>query len=288
MFGSLFSKLLSAVAPSVASVILTTAAPTPPLEGLVSVKAQTPIEAPSGLFGTESSIVVPLTFEVQKDGTLQSENVEVPLDSRVVELMKMNLGDQAIVALRGLETALLQGLRQPSPGIRKASAEVLPEVQKAVPFSVAGDINIPTKVEKQVEKIARKVLERTGTRVVVTSAARTAQSQADAMRIKMDLGENPKRLYANKRAAGEIANAYSWAKKTGLPTEAVTNTMAMVIQRQIDAGVYISRHLHEGAVDFRSRDLNAWEKRVVKQVAVEEGAKVLMESTPPHIHIEVL
>ncbi|HSI72331.1 MAG TPA: hypothetical protein VK934_04080 [Fimbriimonas sp.] len=277
------------MAPTVASVVFSTApAVSPQLDGVMSVTAQAPFESTSGLFGSESKVVVPLRIEAERNGVVKPEQVQVPLDIRVVELMKNSLGDQATTALRGLERVLLDAMQQKDSDIRDASAKVLPAVQLAVPFAVAGDINIPPKVEKQVAKIAKKVLERTGTRVVITSAARTPKSQADAMRIKMDLGENPKRLYANKHAAGEIANAYSWAKKCGLDAGSVTDTMAMVIQRQMDSGVYISRHLHEGAVDLRSKNLNAWEKRIVKQAAIEEGAKVLMESTPPHIHIEVL
>jgi hypothetical protein len=64
--------------------------------------------------------------------------------------------------------------------------------------------------------------------------------------------------------------------------------MAMVIQRQIDAGVFISSHLRQGAVDLRSRDLTAFEKKVVRMAAVEEGARVALETTPPHFHLEVL
>ncbi len=191
-------------------------------------------------------------------------------------------------ALRGLEEALLLGLKQKDEGVRSASANVLPLVQQEVPFRVAGDIPVPENVEAKVAKIAKKVFERSGKRVVVTSAARSPKRQAEAMRIKLELGESPRRLYGNKQAAGEIENAYSWAKKTGLPAEDVTNTMAMVIQRQIDAGVFISSHLRQGAVDLRSRDLTAFEKKVVRMAAVEEGARVALETTPPHFHLEVL
>ncbi|MEZ0324777.1 MAG: hypothetical protein ACAH95_02635 [Fimbriimonas sp.] len=239
------------------------------------------------MFGNDGSVVVPVVIEVEKEGQRSEESLNLPLDTKLVQMMKEGFGSHACKALRGLEEALLKGLDQPNREVRQASADVLPLVQEAVPFRVAGDIPIPERVEQKVEKIAKKVFERSGKRVVVTSAARTPQRQADAMRIKLDLGESPRRLYANKRAAGEIENAYSWAKKSGLPVEQVTETMAMVIQRQMDSGIFISRHLKEGAVDFRSRDLSAREKRVVRIAAAEEGAKVALESTPPHFHIEV-
>jgi hypothetical protein len=254
---------------------------------IVSVRSETPVASEPGLFGNDGSVVVPFVMEMNKGGERVEESVNLPLEPRLVEMMKQGFGSHALKALRGLEDSLLKGLEQSNEEVRAASANVLPLVQEAVPFRVSGNIKISERVEKKVEKIAKKVYQRAGKRLVVTSATRTPMSQADAMRVKLDLGENPRRLYANKRAAGEVANAYAWAKKTGLNQDEVTQTMAMVIQRQIDRGVYISRHLREGAFDLRSRDLTAHEKVVVRQAAVEEGARVALETTPPHFHLEV-
>jgi hypothetical protein len=251
------------------------------------IEAHAPVETDSGLFGEEPRVIVPFTVSVEQGGETQNQRLEMPLDTKLVGLMKQSLGDQATSAIRGLEQAILKGLQEPNWQVRKACADVLPAVHAAVPFGIAGDIPIPPKVEQKVEKIAKKVFEQTGARVVVTSAARTPLRQADAMKTKLDLGESPRSLYANKKAAGEIENAYRYAKKIGLAGKQVTGTMAMVIQRQIDSGVYISRHLREGAVDLRSRNLTHEQKVAVRKAAVAEGARVMLESTPPHFHLEV-
>lgn len=161
--------------------------------------------------------------------------------------------------------------------------------EESLAYIVRPGVELPEKVEKTVAEIAEKAQERIGRPIVVTSASRSPQSQAAAMRTKLELGDNVMGLYRDKKAAGQIVKAYRKAKKSGANQAQVTDKMANVIANQVSNGVYLSRHLHEGAVDLRTVDLSATERKQLLAVVKEipSVTKVILESTPPHLHIEI-
>jgi hypothetical protein len=294
MIGNLFVKVLSVAAPTVATIValnasgeqMTAVMPALP-SNVVQARAEAPVATVAELDGRQSTSV-PVVVTTSTENGEEDLTLQFPLEANLVSSVKESFQGEAGPILRSIEQALLEGTQAKDPQVRADSNALLPSVQRAVPYQVVKGIEIPARIEKAVAHIAQKTYQKTGKRIVVTSAARSPQSQAAAMKHKLDLGESPRRLYANKRAAAEIENAYLWGRKTGMDGEQIVDTMASVIDRQIDAGTYISRHLKEGAVDLRSRDLSSAEKVAVRQAAKSLGARVMLESTPPHFHLEIL
>lgn len=116
------------------------------------------------------------------------------------------------------------------------------------------------------------------TPIVVTSGVRTVRAQAKALLRKRQLGDDLSRIY--RRGHGpEIVRAL-------LAVPAQVEPMAQVLQFYVDQGIYMSRHMRGDAIDLRSRGLSAEQIQSIQQAAQAQGARVLVESTPPHIHIE--
>ena len=111
----------------------------------------------------------------------------------------------------------------------------------------------------------------------VTSATRTPEAQARALKDKRDLKDNLYKLYRADYIVKELM--------------AVPNTVAAmtpVIQKWMKKGVYMSRHMRGDAVDFRSRNLTKDQIETVMAAARRLGAKTIYETRPPHIHVEAI
>ncbi len=152
-------------------------------------------------------------------------------------------------------------------------------------YVVSADVTLAPNVEAKVQEIAARYHAKTGKRLTVTSGTRSPMAQAKAMHTKLELGDNVIGLYANKGAIREIVAAYEG--ESGAMAQVAA--MAATIEKQQADGVYISRHMREGAVDFRSRDMNASDKRALRD-AIEQVSGVdtfIEEHKPPHFHLEV-
>jgi hypothetical protein len=148
---------------------------------------------------------------------------------------------------------------------------------------------MPVKIEKTVAQFAKQAAARIQRPIVVTSAARTPQSQAEALRTKIAMGDNIMKLYRDKQSAYAVLLAYKQAKHAGASKAQVVEQMAEVIESQVDQGVFLSNHLREGAVDIRTRDLTNWQRKQLIAAAEEVPGvhKTILESIPPHLHIEI-
>ncbi|HMB58065.1 MAG TPA: RHS repeat-associated core domain-containing protein [Arenimonas sp.] len=120
----------------------------------------------------------------------------------------------------------------------------------------------------------------TGNKLIVTDGLRTPREQASRMLYKIRHGEGV-RIYRNHAAAMEILNSYRSAKiSKSNPLDAMERT----ISDQVGRGVYISDHLGNTAIDFRSRDVN---RRAFSEAAGVAGATLILdEGVPPHLHVQ--
>jgi hypothetical protein len=291
MESSLFFKIISLSAPVISAFGISggpqsaqeqAPAPVPVISQVVSVDARTPISYNTGIFDEP---VTELPVVVQTPD--QKVTVNVPLSGDIVDEVRQRFPNDARTVLHSVENTLIEAKYSKEPDIRTASELALPQIREAIPFRVLPDVHVSERVENKIQKLAGTLSALTGHRLVVTSGTRTPDSQAAAMKAKMDMGESPLSLYANKSAASEVLNAYRYGNKIGLDDESTTSLIAGVIQRQMDRGVYISRHLRAGAIDLRTKDLTSYEKHVIRAAATQMGAKVLLESTPPHYHLEL-
>ena len=150
-------------------------------------------------------------------------------------------------------------------------------------YTTKPGITLSQPTSNMVGNLADSYNEATGKKLVVTDGSRTAQDQASRMHYKISNGEGV-RLYANRVAANEVLNSYNSAVNAGLGRNEVISSMAGVISDQMARGVYISKHLRGGAVDFRSRDLTGSDRQAFREAA--GTSKVLLEGVPPHFHVE--
>jgi hypothetical protein len=61
-----------------------------------------------------------------------------------------------------------------------------------------------------------------------------------------------------------------------------------MIRAQMKRGVYISAHLKAGAADIRSTSMTPSDKRAFVEAARDVGGfDIMLESTPPHFHLQL-
>lgn len=111
--------------------------------------------------------------------------------------------------------------------------------------------------------------------IEITSGTRTPEKQAAAMFKKIELGDDLIAVYADDEFAQKIIDAYPNISK------------ATAIVSEYAAAGGGSSHLRGLGVDIRSRTLTENQIQQVKQAAESLDAFVLVERTPPHIHVTV-
>lgn len=152
-------------------------------------------------------------------------------------------------------------------------------------YTLKPGVTLSSEIEAKVKQISDRYNALTGRTVVVTSGTRTARSQASAMYGKLAGGDDLS-IYKNQTAAQEIRQAYDDGVVAGRTQDEVIEGMEKVIEAQISQQVYISMHLRQGAVDIRSRDMSNTEKEKFIQAATGIASSIILESTPPHFHLQ--
>lgn len=149
-------------------------------------------------------------------------------------------------------------------------------------------ISLTSDVENKVGEISDCYFTKTQKPLVVTSGTRGSTSQAQAMFDKLELGDNLS-VYKNKVARDEIVEAYNDGVAAGEEDSEIVADMTDVIDDQISQGVYISRHLISGAVDFSQKGMTATDKAAFENCAksTKGVGNVIDEDKPVHFHIEI-
>lgn len=154
----------------------------------------------------------------------------------------------------------------------------------------ARSVRLTAEARKRLLRIAERYHEATRHRLIITGGTRTALRQAQLMHEKLEHGDNLLAIYPAGPVRPIIA-AYRAAKaKRGATRQKVIAAMRQTIESQMDRGVYISRHLQAGAVDVRSRGMNAERYAALrKAVAAERGVVLLDErqTAQPHFHLSL-
>ena len=153
-------------------------------------------------------------------------------------------------------------------------------------FSLESGVSLSVDVTKKVKKIADTYYLSTKKKIVVTSGIRSAQSQAEAMYAKL-VGGDSLSIYVDQTAAKKIKEIYERGVKEKKGKEALVKEMKEEIDKQIGKGVYLSKHLKKGAVDVRSRDMTSSEKEAFKKAAKDVADSVILETIPPHFHLQL-
>jgi hypothetical protein len=140
-------------------------------------------------------------------------------------------------------------------------------------------------VKHKVKKIADKYYLSTGKDIVITSGTRTSLSQAEALYGKLEGGDKLT-VYKDQSAAKEVKKVYEDAILAKKSRNQIIEDIKTVIDKQIRGHKYLSQHLKQGAVDIRSRDMTITEKNDLKKAATGVAAVVILETIPPHFHLQ--
>lgn len=223
-------------------------------------------------------------------GREASVSTSYKLEGDVLSAMKKDFGPASPTAIRSLEPALNIGALDPNPAIRNQVNDVLRQAGTTRNYEVGSDITLPFPIESKISLIADEHRRMTGKSLVITSGTRTPESQADAMYVKLQLGDDLTRLYRDQSLVSQIKSAYDTAVASGKTPEQTKAAMADTIRSQVAAQKFISKHLRGGAVDIRSRTMTdpaerrAFEEIVSRTPGVQIGPE---ETKPPHYHLDV-
>ncbi len=152
-------------------------------------------------------------------------------------------------------------------------------------YSTKGVITIPLPLKPQLKKIADAYHKATNKDIVVTSAKRTAASQASALYIRFSKGGNVND-YVRQTEAKAVKKAYDDAIKANKNKAAIIKAMEQELANQIKQGKYLSSHLSSTALDVRSKDMSTTEKREFLKACKIVASKCLVEGSPQHFHLQ--
>lgn len=152
-------------------------------------------------------------------------------------------------------------------------------------YALKTSVTLSADILVKVKKIADNYYRETKKKITVTSGTRTSQSQADAMYSKLSAGDKLT-VYKNQSAATKIKKAFVDGGNAKKSKADIILDIKSVIDDQIKKGIYISKHLKKGAIDVRSRDMTRDEKETFKKAAKGVAVTVILETTPPHFHLQ--
>jgi hypothetical protein len=302
MVGNVFIRLFSAVVGSIVTgpdattqgaitamgPQLTVAQALPRFNEVLDIRADAPVAVDCDEIA-EGCVALPMVVTQQNArGFTEEVPFVLPISDDLVDTVKARLDDVAPIFLRNVHSALAKGIESANPLAQEKLENAKSEVADAIPYKVNPGIEMTVAIEKKVALIGEKAMNSIGKKITVTSGTRGPDRQADAMRTKLELGEDITRLYKHKSAVGDIVRAYRQARNSGLGKAETTAQMADVIERYAEQGVYLSKHQRQGAVDLRTRDFTVAERNMVASAARQvSGVRVMYESTPPHFHLDI-
>lgn len=152
-------------------------------------------------------------------------------------------------------------------------------------YVLKSGVKLDSSIEAKVGKIADKYYKAVTKDLTVTSGTRDGASQAVAMFGKMKGGDKLA-IYKDKKSAKAILDIYEAGVKAKDTDAKIKKAITAVIVAQIKKKIYISKHLRKGAVDIRSKDMNAKEKKAFPDAAKGISKKTILEKTPPHWHLQ--
>jgi LysM repeat protein len=139
-------------------------------------------------------------------------------------------------------------------------------------------LDLPPSVVRPANALYDNIKASTGYEIYVTSGRRGPERQAAAMYDNYADGTPP--TYRDQVSEGQIRDAYIAGRNNGQSKAETVGDMAAVIQRQVDNGIFISRHLSAKALDIATPPAS-----VIEAIRNDPNVRsVLVEND--HIHID--
>ncbi len=152
-------------------------------------------------------------------------------------------------------------------------------------YSTKGIVKIPLNIKSKIKKIADAYYKAVQKDIVITSAKRTASSQASALYTRFKNGGDV-RDYIKQTEAKAVKKAYDDAAKAKKSKTDIIKAMTQILEGQIKKGNYLSSHLSSKALDVRSKNMSKVEKRAFLKACKTVANKCLVEGTPQHFHLQ--
>jgi len=152
-------------------------------------------------------------------------------------------------------------------------------------YSTKGIVKIPLSIKSKIKKIADAYYKATQKDIVITSAKRTASSQASALYTRFKNGGDV-RDYIKQTEAKAVKQAYDDAVKAKKNKTDIIKAMTQTLEGQIKKGNYLSSHLSSKALDVRSKNMSKTEKKAFLKACKAVANKCLVEGTPQHFHLQ--
>ncbi|MES2522660.1 MAG: hypothetical protein V4617_08190 [Gemmatimonadota bacterium] len=223
-------------------------------------------------------------------GGVASISTTYSVDGTISSAIRADFGSAAPAALRQMEGAAFMAETDANPSIRDLGRLAKDRIAAQRHYDVEADAQVPLQIERAVHDIAEEFYRQTRERLHVTSGSRTPEKQAEAMYVKLELGDDILSLYRNRTAATAIKAAYDAGKAAAKSRLVIQQDMTAVIAQQVAGGVFISRHLDHGAVDIRTREIPADVMQALRVVIASSPTvrgEPIEETTPPHYHLEL-
>lgn len=208
------------------------------------------------------------------------EEVILPAPSRgpvALALAAVGMGAAGLAILGAFQGARSRGPTKTKPAAASSgsSASAPSSSSSGSGWSSAAGVKLSSDARAFLDAVAGRV----GFPLYVTSGERSAAEQARAMLKKVELGEDLADLLALYRRDDLVEELYK------LPLEQAAWEKA--IQAQMDRGDFLSSHQRKGALDLRTKDKTAAQVDAMQAACEAEGARVVVEATPPHMHLEL-
>ncbi|MCA9669769.1 MAG: hypothetical protein KC503_29445 [Myxococcales bacterium] len=273
-----------------------------------------------------------LRVQVERDGRLWGQTELLLIDRHVVTHVRREYGDQAQRVMQAVVEALLAARERAIDDSKRTledrevrALETLVESLDGAPrYIVREGVELAPDIELRVRDLARRFYRRFRQRLVITSGTRSPERQARAMYVKLLLGDNLRKLYAQRYPLEQVLRAYRsgferkrikgrlrkprrfwrwsrryrrrWLKRHRYRREQVESHAEIVrrmgdaIARQVKRGVFLSPHLRAGAVDIRSISMNRRERGAFIRLARRQlyVRWIKLERRPPHFHVDIL
>jgi uncharacterized protein YcbK (DUF882 family) len=139
-----------------------------------------------------------------------------------------------------------------------------------------------------IDRVAEHYYAKTRRRFTVTSGVRPPARQARAMYAKIAAGGSLS-IYRNQSLIEPLRRAYRDGRKKRQSRERIIAAMTEILSDQVARGHYISRHMRGRAFDVGTAGLTKKQRQAFLAAVREAGGmRVIVETKPPHFHIEVL
>jgi len=152
-------------------------------------------------------------------------------------------------------------------------------------YSLNNGVILPATIKQKVSQIADRYYLATGKDILITSGRRSYLGQAIAMyNNRIDGGRFER--YKAKEIIDILENIFKRGRANKKSKSEIVQEMEKVISTYAKRGIYISKHIIDGAVDVQSKFMTSAQKEAFRIAATGIATTILLETVRPHWHLQ--